>query len=198
MTATSNIRVFVQWVEQTVFAGEDIECQITFKNTAHTPSLQRSEPQTPSTNGFAPLGERQKATHPQAPSATFKNHLLQTSRGLSSSTRGHRSTVSLSVPSLNGRSPRGGPGSERAGRSKANAGEHQHKRSLSIISMGVSDDTGNGTTSEAGERPRRPGRGHGRAASLQIVPGRNGSTDGGPLTGVYPILNGSDVLIEPT
>lgn len=184
MTAASNIRVFVRWTEQTVFAGEDIECQITFKNIAPVPGLQRSSPQTSSTNGFAPIEERRKATPSQTSSATFKSNLLHSSR-IPPSPRGHRSTVSLTVPPVNGRFSHGGPGSERAGHSKANAGGHQHKRSLSIISMGASDDTANGTASEAGEKTRRSGRGHGRAASLQIVPGRNGSSDRGPLTGVY-------------
>lgn len=34
MASTSNIRAFVQWKEATIFSGEEIECVITFKNTA--------------------------------------------------------------------------------------------------------------------------------------------------------------------
>ena len=30
----SDLQVFVKWKEQTVFAGEDVECTITFKNVA--------------------------------------------------------------------------------------------------------------------------------------------------------------------
>ncbi|KAH6990666.1 Rgp1-domain-containing protein [Ilyonectria sp. MPI-CAGE-AT-0026] len=32
--ASSNIRVFIRWHEQTVFAGEEVKCTITFKNVA--------------------------------------------------------------------------------------------------------------------------------------------------------------------
>lgn len=194
MTAASNIRVFVEWADQTVFAGEDVECQITFKNIATAPISQRALPQISGSNGFAPAGERLKA--PQTSNASVKNH-LPSSRGVSPTTRGHRSTVSLSVPSINGGSPRGEAVPERAGHSKANAGGNQHKRSLSIISMGASEDTANGARSETGELLRRPVRGHGRAASLQIMPGRNGSTDVGPLTGEPMLLeNRRIVLIE--
>lgn len=183
MTAPSDIRVFVEWVEQTIFAGEDIECQITFKNIAPVPSSRRPSPRTSNSNGFEPPGERQKkAIPPPAPSASFKSNSIQNPRGAPPSTRGHRSTTSLGVPSINSRSQRE-PGSERASHSRTNAAGYQHQRLLSIISVAASEDTINGTTSEAGERPRRPARGHGRAASLQILPGR--SVDVGPLTGEH-------------
>lgn len=191
MAATSNIRVYVQWAERTIFAGEDIECQITFKNIAPSPNSQRSSLQAPSANG---VGERQKrATSPLAPSATFKTN-AQIPRGPPLSAQAHRSTASVNLPSLPGRSQYGGAGSEKAGHSKANAGGPQHKRSLSIISMGASEDTTDGTMSEARDLPRRPGRGHGRAASLQILPGRSGSTDRGP--GTAPLYQRP--LINPT
>src|ERR1700761_9188275 len=34
---SSNIRVFVRWHDQNVFAGEDVKCSITFKNVARPP-----------------------------------------------------------------------------------------------------------------------------------------------------------------
>lgn len=180
MTATSNIRVFVQWAQQTIFAGEDIECQITFKNIAPTLNSQRSSLQAPNSNG---IGERQKrSTPPQASSATFKN-ASQSSRGVPILAQTHRSSVSLNVPSIHEPYQRAGLGSEKVGHSKINAGGHQYKRSLSIISMGASEDATNRALSEAGDLPRRPSRGHGRAASLQILPGRSSVMAVGPVTG---------------
>ncbi|KAG7101769.1 hypothetical protein HYQ44_018899 [Verticillium longisporum] len=33
--SSSNIRVFIRWDDQIVFAGEEIKCTITFKNICH-------------------------------------------------------------------------------------------------------------------------------------------------------------------
>src|SRR5277367_3160708 len=95
---TSNIRVFVQWSEQTVFAGEDIECQITFKNVAAVPNAPRSSSHPGSLNGFTPGGGRERKSTPlQTPAAQGNNNISQNSRTAPSS-RGHRSTLSLNVP----------------------------------------------------------------------------------------------------
>ncbi|KAK8087040.1 hypothetical protein PG994_002014 [Apiospora phragmitis] len=168
--SSSNIRVFIHWNDQTVFAGEDIKCNITFKNvarpiqTSHNTPLDRSRqpspllgtPRKPSSNsiGLAP------------PAAN---------RG-----RGHRSTLSLNVPASSARSrnattqwiPPQPPPTTQPG--------HAHKRSLSIVSIGSNataeeQSQTNGVKASA----QRPGRGHGRSASLQISP------RGGPL------MNGS-------
>ena len=42
-TPSNNIRAFVQWKEPTVFSGEEIECIITFKNTASVGGAQKEE-----------------------------------------------------------------------------------------------------------------------------------------------------------
>jgi RAB6A-GEF complex partner protein 2 len=63
-----------------------------------------------------------------------------------------------------------------------------HKRSVSIISIGatengiVGDIAGHGGK---GERPRIT-KSHGRSASLQIVPRRHG-VNGGPVSGMFNI-----------
>lgn len=46
MKSTSNIRAFVQWKEPTIFSGEEIECVITFKNTAKVPDEHAEQEQT--------------------------------------------------------------------------------------------------------------------------------------------------------
>ncbi|KAK7948199.1 uncharacterized protein PG986_009085 [Apiospora aurea] len=176
--SSSNIRVFIHWNDQTVFAGEDIKCNITFKNvarpiqTSHNTPLDRSRqpspllgtPRKPSSNsiGLAPP---------------------PTARG-----RGHRSTLSLNVPASSARSrnattqwiPPQPPPTTRPG--------HAHKRSLSIVSIGS-----NATVDEQSQTngvklsPQRPARGHGRSASLQISPrGGGGPLMNGPQSAMLP------------
>src|SRR6187551_2705365 len=84
-----NIRVFVSWREQTVFAGEDVECRITFKNVAHakaTPAHLR-HPNSDRARQNSPLhgSARPKPSPGLAPPAT--------------TARGHRASLSLTVPS---------------------------------------------------------------------------------------------------
>ncbi len=184
LPSTSNIRVFVQWSEQTVFAGEDIECRITFKNIAAVPNAPVSSSHPASLNGFAPGGGRErKSTTLQTPAARGKNNSPQNSRAAPSS-RGHRSTLSLNVPIGSGRSNIG-PGSKDSPHSEVEVEERSHKRSLSIISLGISENPGDGadTRLNTAEGSRRPSRGHIRASSLQIVPRRSGTNGTGPLSG---------------
>lgn len=180
-TPLTNIRVFVQWTEQTVFAGEDIECQITFKNVAPIPNSSSATVtlQPPSANGLAPAGDRQRKT----PAAQVKNGSALSPRPAPPN-RGHRTTLSLNVPVNTVRSqaaPELWNGASSKGK-EASA----HKRSVSIISIGASE---NGVVGDIaghggkGERPRGS-KSHGRSASLQIVPRRNG-INGGPTSGIY-------------
>jgi hypothetical protein len=176
-TPSTNIRVFVQWTEQTVFAGEEIECQITFKNVASNPPPPRTLLHPPSTNGFAYGGERQR----KSPIAQVRNSNSLNQRP-PPPTRGHRSTISLTAPVGIGRS-QPGPGSW-AGHSKASASGSTHKRSVSIISIGASEGAADDTTSNgiAGTIDgQRMARQHRRSASLQITPRRNGMN--GPVSG---------------
>ncbi|KAL3421882.1 hypothetical protein PVAG01_06038 [Phlyctema vagabunda] len=168
-TPLSNIRVFVHWSEQTVFAGEDIECKITFKNVATTPA--------PSSRSSPHLGGSRKPPTPQT-----KNPSTLSPRPAPPS-RGHRSTLSLNVPLGPGTSrARPGSGSWSGGFPKAALDNSPHQRSLSIISIGASE----GAAEEARSRkdgPARLSRGHGRSASLQIVPRRGPNNSGGPPSG---------------
>ena len=183
-TPSSNIRVFVQWTEQTVFAGEDIECEITFKNVATTPTPSRTSlhPSSAASNGFAHGGERQRkptAVHANNGSAGLRPHP-------SRSERGHKTSLSLNGPPASVRSQRpldswGGPPV-----SGGRKGKGGHSRSVSIISIGTSDNgtIGDGASGTFPERPRVT-RGHGRSSSLHIVPRRQG-INGGPPSGKFP------------
>ncbi|KAF2636427.1 Rgp1-domain-containing protein [Massarina eburnea CBS 473.64] len=172
MSMSSNIRVFVQWKNPTVFAGEDVECTITFKNTAVPEGSERSPIRK--VNGFAPGGERQRKLPPvhssTRPSISRNSSFI--SQGPPSQLRGHRPALSLHTPSLatDRRSPvlPGGPlnnGSATPGGTK-----RPHGRSLSIISLGT--DAAATEASHDRSSSRRPARGHGRSASLQVTPGR--------------------------
>ncbi|TVY34916.1 Protein sat1 [Lachnellula occidentalis] len=178
-TPLTNIRVFVQWTEQTVFAGEDIECQVTFKNIAPTPTPSRTATvPPPSANGLAPGVERQR----KSPVAQVKNgSVLSSSSRPAQPSRGHRSTVSLNVPVNTVRS-RGASDAWNGLPTKGREGGG-HKRSVSIISMGASDNGVAGDIAGHGGREERPrlNKGHGRSASLQILPRRHG-VNGGPVS----------------
>ncbi|KAI1637084.1 Rgp1-domain-containing protein [Biscogniauxia mediterranea] len=177
--ASSNIRVFIKWDDQTVFAGEEIKCHITFKNIA--PSSSQTRPPS-NQNHIAPstLADRLRQPSPLlSPRAKPNNGLTPPG-----SSRGHRSTLSLNVPSGSSRfraatqqwaPPQSSP--QRSG--------HTHKRSLSIISIGstatVEDQfQANGSPTQA----QKPARGHGRSASLQISP--RAATSHGPQSATLP------------
>ena len=168
----------MQWTEQTVFAGEDIECQITFKNIATTPTPSKSTQRTAAANGFAPGGERQrKPPGTQVKSSTLSPRPTQPIRG-------HRTTLSLTAPVTTMRSPQIGSGPWNGAHPKSGNENGSHKRSVSIISIGASETAADDTTSHSSlpEGPRRLSRGHGRSASLQIVARRN-VVGGGPMLG---------------
>lgn len=184
LPSPSNIRVFVQWSEQTVFAGEDIECQITFKNVAAVPNTPRSSPHPSSLNGFTLGGGRERKSTPlQTPAVQGKNTISHNSRAAPSG-RGHRSTLSLNVPVGSGRSNQV-PGPRNSDHSEVGTEDRSHKRSVSIISLGISEGPGDEviTQRNVAEGSRRPSRGHIRASSLQIVPRRSSTNGAGPLSG---------------
>lgn len=182
-TPLTNIRVFVQWSEQTVFAGEDIECQITFKNIANTPTRSRALLHPQAANGIV---HGEKTDRPRKIPVSQRKSTAITSRG-TSTTRGHRTTLSLNAPATsNGPPPITNSWTTTA--SKDTKAGHNHKRSVSIISMGPSDVGTEGVNNHVSlvERPKGPSKGHGRSASLQIVPRRNGM-NGSPPSGNYSL-----------
>ncbi|KAI1376078.1 Rgp1-domain-containing protein [Hypoxylon crocopeplum] len=177
----SNIRVFITWDDQTVFAGEDIKCHITFKNVAPGPNHPRSS-SNHSQLPQSPLADRSRQPSPLLSPRTKPNN------GLTPPTpaRGHRSTLSLTVPSSSSRL-RGPPQQWTPSQpppSRPGPG-HAHKRSLSIVSIGSAatiEEQSHGNIPPA--RAHRPSRGHGRSASLQISP--RGGLISGPHSAALP------------
>ncbi|KAI1117448.1 Rgp1-domain-containing protein [Nemania sp. NC0429] len=187
-TNTTNIRVFVRWDDQTVFAGEEIRCHITFKNITPGPGQPASNPRQPSQS--SPRSDRPRQPSPLlSPRGGPHNGLTPPT-----SARSHRSTLSLSAPSPASRlrnsvqqwHPPHPPHPPQPPTPQQQKPAHAHKRSLSIVSLtsnaAVDDPVlANGSPS----RPQRPTRGHGRSASLQIVP-RAGVPTSGPQSAALP------------
>ena len=174
----SDIRISVRWKEQTVFAGEDIECIITFKNVANaqpTPAvsrLNRASSRQASVTGKTPQYVRarpQGAPHRRLPKRQ-------------TSSKGHRAVASLGAaasPAPDAASPgwNSNPGLG------AMSG-HKHQRSVSIVSLASDEGTANPSFSPREITARMHGRSHNRAASLQILPRRFEGVSAAPSPGV--------------
>lgn len=177
----SDIRVSVQWTNPTVFAGEDIECTITFKNIALARSVRRSPSPNSHTASHGSHRERWKETLPMRPAngPTSAMHRKSPSpSGFSRShARAHKQASSLNNANGFPRSPmvdvrEGTP-------DNSTPGGNKHRRSVSIVSIrGDAADE----TSPPGQllNSARSGQCHARAASLHVVPRRNGSLSNGP------------------
>ncbi|KAF7714049.1 Uncharacterized protein PECH_004980 [Penicillium ucsense] len=174
---SSNIQVFVKWKDQNIFAGEDVECTITFKNVAdsgseaghggeagHQRKLSRSAnlPTNSGSDSFFSL---------KSPQALFSS---RRSYSISSQRKPfHRTASSLNsaIPPSNSFPPISTPSTPRNWQPG-----HSHKRSVSILSID-SEGLPENIQSNQSHGRARPARGHGRSASLQVVPKRNESYD---------------------
>jgi hypothetical protein len=181
----SNIRVFVHWAEHTVFAGEDVECRITFKNVATTSDPSRSLHRSNSSGGHTITRERHR--HPlgvQPPPLQPRTAVGQAARPLTTG-RGHRSALSLNVSIGDDRVNRS-PHHGNAIQTDGGPAQRSHRRSVSIVSLGT-EERGIGEESRqygAAEPSRRPPGSHTRSSSLQILPRRSGMNGSGPMSGM--------------
>lgn len=176
----SDIRVSVQWKSSTVFAGEDIECTITFNNVSQPNNLRRSPSPSTQLRHHGSSRERWKETLPHRSvqgAATYGNNTSPSMLGFPHpNTRSHKPALSLSTS--NGfplaRMPNASEGASRPRSSEINT----HRRSVSIVSIG-------GDRIDEAPPPgpilssARPARSHVRAASLQLLSRRAGSSNGG-------------------
>lgn len=181
----SDIQVFVRWKDQTIFAGEDVECTITFKNVAEGSS---------SSKGQSSHQRRQsRAANTPANSESFFSAKSPFSQGrrsypVSPSKKPfHRVTSSLNSPWFGSNSfP---PPSAPPARPNGPPPSHRHKRSVSILS--IDSEGGGDKTPSPNHLPSRskPTRGHARSASLQVPPRKEDSDDGAFTRGMrYAIL----------
>lgn len=182
---SGNIRVFIRWddLDSTVYAGDEIRCTICFKNIATTgssnpPHAQLKPPPTQYRTAAA-------SSHPSSRLAP------PPSTPTSASRRGHRASSSLSASPA--KTTRGRAGSipwipnTHPPDSQSSDG-NSHRRSVSIVSIGSVNSVDSQATSNAGSTVSRPGRGHGRSASLQII--SRSPVMSGPRSGWSPSLLG--------
>lgn len=176
MAPDSHIRVFVHWRDQTVFAGEDIKCTITFKNVARESDNARANQHQHASPQRRNNSDRQRLlsslASPLGGNRSSRGSNTIASPPPASNGRGHRrSALSLSIPSTTPSSrsaavqwPSGG------GSFSESRPGHAHKRSLSIVSIGSASTMDDHTQrNETSGRPTMPHRGHSRASSLQIM-----------------------------
>ncbi|KAK7429207.1 Golgi membrane exchange factor (Ric1p-Rgp1p) subunit [Neonectria magnoliae] len=185
--ASSNIRVFIRWHDQTVFAGEEVKCTITFKNVASGSNQPRPQPPPERSRLASPL--RPKSNHGLTPPPS------------AASGRGHfRSALSLSVPSSRSHSRSGSvqwPAPTSSTSDRHPAPGHAHKRSLSIVSIASNSTVDDlSQRNEPPMRGQRQPRGHGRASSLQIVPRAQNQPSPGPQSASFssPRLSSSPLF----
>ncbi|KAJ5666695.1 hypothetical protein N7462_011104 [Penicillium macrosclerotiorum] len=133
----SNIQVFVKWKDQTIFAGENVECTITFKNVSETAS---------EIGHGGEAGQHQRKLSRVANHASSSNSdsffSLKSPQSLFSGRRSysissqrksyHRTASSLSSPLVSSSSfpPTSSPSTPRTWQPG-----HSHKRSISILSI---------------------------------------------------------------
>lgn len=178
----SDIRVSVQWKSSTVFAGERIECKITFRNVSQAPSNRRSPSAGSQLPSHTSARERWKETLPLQHKP--KDSFMGSSPNLSipqTKLRTHKPAASFSGPPS--RKPAPGvvvPDRTRNGTQPPN---YLHRKSVSIISLAGGVSEGSDVHGAYGDSSRRPGRGHARAASLQVLSRRTGHIAPGPLSG---------------
>jgi RAB6A-GEF complex partner protein 2 len=169
----SDIQVFVRFKEHSLFAGEEIQSTITFKNVASV-SDNASDYKSWQSRGWAATRRATEHSGPGASGglslqnprlAAINNHGM---RKISQSC--HKKTASLSTPATGSSGPRSA--SWTASPVAHSGTSHKHKKSVSIISLG-SPDVGNEDTQRAMFPPRtQPTISHSRSASCQVNSGR--------------------------
>lgn len=187
----SDIRVSVQWKNSVVFAGEELECIITFRNIAQPNNVRKSPSPSSQFRSQASGRERWKESlprqganrsigHTRNSSLSNSGYSLEAARtpGPSSAFTSPIGTRHNSFIKLNEGQPVGSKGK--------NGG---HRRSVSIVSIGKDPQSPPSVQQHGEDFPsQRPGRGHARAASLQVLPWRGGIPQKGPTSGTKIIL----------
>lgn len=185
----SDIRVSVQWETSSIFAGEDIECIITFRNVS--PRHRASNSPSPNSRPrVASSGrERWKESLPHQSGQKSVGHTRNNSVSNVGShhpaiSRSHRPALSLSTQ--NGTRQSSATNLKDSNKSDTNSGQGgKHRKSVSIVSLGgdplISEYDSEGKVL----RSKRADGNHARATSLQGVPWRNSTGKFGPTSGKF-------------
>ena len=194
----SNIRVFVHWEKSTVFAGEDVKCQITFKN-----NTQRS-PNRPLVSTKSQVQDRGSARERWKDTAPLLSIVDQNHHSLSSNSNSPQTNVQGHGSRIKPNPPHNAKQMVRPDNSRATSDEgtfpiHKHKRSVSIISIGADVSDGDGLqTNGQPVMLRIPARGHSRALSLQVLPRPNEAASLGTPSGNHKTLAIPRTKLTPT
>ena len=177
----SDIRVSVQWKNSTVFAGEDIECTITFKNTSLARSVRRSQSPKSRNASQGLHRERWKESLPVRSvhaSASAKHPKSPSFSGFpQTNARSHKQA--LSIGNVNGL-PKSPTDDVCNGISNTTSLQsYKHRRSVSIVSI---CGEANAEASRH-DQSLNSGRRHTRATSLYGMPWRNGLLSQGSSPG---------------
>ena len=164
MKPPSDIHVFVRFQDQSVFAGEELKCTITFKNIldqyeAPTPTLHaRRNSRTTSISKIAAAAARQ-------PSAQADNRITRATSRQASLANAGLGLTGIGSSGSGDHSPQSAPD----GSVQQTRPEQKHQRSISIISGGTPVVTqGQGLPPASGQRPSGN---HRRSSTIQVVTG---------------------------
>ena len=179
----SDVHVSVQWISSAVFAGEDLECIITFKNVSQAYHVQSSSSPNFNLRGQSTARERWKESLPHhGPSRSIghtRNNSISKSDHAQETSSTHWPSSFLASPV----DPRHSIGIAEAQSAKGDTKHERHRRSVSIVSLGNDvHQTQNTRTESQTPTVRRPGKGHASAASLQVLPWRSGVVQNGPTS----------------
>jgi len=168
----SDVQVFVRFKEQCVFAGEELNCVITFKNVAELPEL-------PTPGGGGPRHNKRNSISQSAAAAAIAAvntrltpaERLHNARSPSAGREErphaprHQSSFSLSLPSTP--IPRGSsPSNEYVGPAQQTG--RPHRRSISIKSI-TSPVLQSASQDVVAGRPPTKSMGHRRSSTMQVT-----------------------------
>lgn len=167
----SNIQVLTHWKNSTVFAGEEIECDITFTNVHQSSSSDQTALLNPKLRPRGSGRERWKDALPfklaKIPSSQFSHSSVAVAKASRPKDRIHRTTLSFDTTTTSETAA-----SAQFPKNILNGTKHldeEYRRNISIVSTQkevstASDELAN-THILASKRPS-----HGRASSLQVIP----------------------------
>lgn len=166
----------MQWKNSTVFAGEDIECQITFKNISQCSTTRGISSLSPELwTSASSRGRWKESLASQTASSQSQSLVASTSQNPLTKFGTHRSALSLSSQGPRRQDLTGTFCSDAS--KGVSVCQEKHKRSVSIVSIGK-ERTSSTEADVNSLTSKRPSRAHARAASLQVPTHKTGIEQG--------------------
>ena len=178
----SNVRVSVEYTTPAVFAGEKVQCIITFRNIAPTATSRATSAPSPQTGSNTIARDRWKEVlrNPQRANDTSATGPRLSEPASHRPTRGHEIANSVSNPvgAQHGHTIT----SSKDAQGRYPIERHGHTRAISIVSLGKVLPQGDIHRSQ-GQQSAPPKSVHGRvrAASMQLLPSRDAAESNGHI-----------------